>query len=210
MSACAIRTIRSAISSRAIARRNWRKCPISSSSISIPSRCKPTEFRLYSERVIHGEIYKARPEVNAVVPSPRPCGAAVRHFRASEMVPVFHLGAVDRPGAVLGPARRVRRHQHAGDQAGGRRFAGARARAALDGADAPPRRHRRRHSLRELTFRTVFGCDNAKLLSQAMAHGHVDSLSRGRGQADLGAPIAPAVRSVAPGIIGCARSRRPA
>src|ERR1700694_1842413 len=27
---------------------------------------KPTEFRLYSERVIHGEIYKARPEVNAV------------------------------------------------------------------------------------------------------------------------------------------------
>ena len=28
---------------------------------------RPTEFRLYSERVIHGEIYKARPEVNAVV-----------------------------------------------------------------------------------------------------------------------------------------------
>ena len=34
-------------------------------------------------------------------------------------------------------------------------------------------------SLRELTFRTVFGCDNAKLLSQAIAHGHVDSLSPG-------------------------------
>ena len=27
-------------------------------------------------------------------------------------------------------------------------------------------------SLRELTFRTVFGCDNAKLLSQAIAHGN--------------------------------------
>ena len=30
-----------------------------------------------------------------------------------------------------------------------------------------------------MTFRTVFGCDNAKLQSQAMAHGHVDSLSPG-------------------------------
>src|ERR1700742_4365527 len=27
---------------------------------------RPTEFRMYSERVIHGEIYKARPDVNAV------------------------------------------------------------------------------------------------------------------------------------------------
>src|ERR1700676_4730545 len=49
-----------------------------------------------------------------------------------------------------------------------------------------PKRYMRRHgatvaglSLRELTFRTVFGCDNAKLLSQAIAHGHVDSLSPG-------------------------------
>jgi hypothetical protein len=34
-------------------------------------------------------------------------------------------------------------------------------------------------SLRELTFRTVFCSDNCKLLSQAMAMGHVDSLSPG-------------------------------
>jgi hypothetical protein len=34
-------------------------------------------------------------------------------------------------------------------------------------------------SLRNLTFRSVFGSDNCKLLSQAMAHGHVDSLSPG-------------------------------
>src|SRR6185436_20867469 len=27
---------------------------------------QPTDFRLYSERVIHGEIYKTRPDVNAV------------------------------------------------------------------------------------------------------------------------------------------------
>jgi HCOMODA/2-hydroxy-3-carboxy-muconic semialdehyde decarboxylase len=34
-------------------------------------------------------------------------------------------------------------------------------------------------SIRELTFRTLFGSDNCKLLSQAMAMGHVDSLSAG-------------------------------
>ena len=27
---------------------------------------KPTDFRLYSERVIHGEIYKARPDVHEI------------------------------------------------------------------------------------------------------------------------------------------------
>jgi hypothetical protein len=34
-------------------------------------------------------------------------------------------------------------------------------------------------NLRELTFRTVFTCDNARLQSQAMAHGRVDALSAG-------------------------------
>jgi hypothetical protein len=33
--------------------------------------------------------------------------------------------------------------------------------------------------LRELVFRCVFGSDNCKLLAQAMAMGHVDSLSPG-------------------------------
>jgi hypothetical protein len=33
--------------------------------------------------------------------------------------------------------------------------------------------------VRELTFRTVFGCENCALQSQAMAHGHVDHLSPG-------------------------------
>ena len=178
MSACVIRTIRSAISSRAIRRRNWRKSPTSSSSISNSEPVQPTEFRLYSERVIHGEIYKARPEVNAVVPSPRPRGAAIRHF-GPEMVPVFHLAAVighvpfwdqrdefgdtnmlvvkPEEGAslarALGPHWMVLMRRHGATVAG--------------------------TSLRDLTFRTVFGCDNAKLQSQAMAHGHVDLLSPG-------------------------------
>lgn len=47
----------------------------------------------YSERVIHGEIYKARPEVNAVchhhAPAFMPLVAT-----GTDYVPVFHLGAV--------------------------------------------------------------------------------------------------------------------
>jgi hypothetical protein len=51
----------------------------------------PTPVRLYSEMVIHGEIYKARPDVNSVchhhAPSVLPfCATGV------ELVPLFHLG----------------------------------------------------------------------------------------------------------------------
>src|SRR5258708_20997795 len=53
---------------------------------------KPTEFRLYSERVIHGEIYKARPEGNAVC---HHHAHAVMPYTISarEILPVFYLGA---------------------------------------------------------------------------------------------------------------------
>ena len=51
----------------------------------------PTNVRLYSEMVIHGEIYKVRPDVNSVchhhAPSVLPfCATGV------ELVPLFHLG----------------------------------------------------------------------------------------------------------------------
>lgn len=54
---------------------------------------KPTDQRLYAERVIHGEIYKARPDVMAVVHHHAP---AVMPFCISgaELKPVMHLGAV--------------------------------------------------------------------------------------------------------------------
>ena len=61
---------------------------------------------------------------------------------------------------------------------GGRRFAGARARAALDGADAPPRRHRRRQtSLEKLTFRTIYTARNAAMQIQAHTLGFVSPLN---------------------------------
>ena len=139
---------------------------------------RPTEFRLYSERVIHGEIYKARPEVNAVC---HHHSHAVLPFCISgrALVPVFHLPAVigqvpfwdqrdefgdtdmlvvkPEEGAslarALGPNWMVLMRRHGATVAG--------------------------TSLRELTFRTVFGCENAALQSQAMVHGHVDQLSPG-------------------------------
>jgi len=139
---------------------------------------KPTEFRLYSERVIHGEIYKVRPEINAVC---HHHAHAVLPYAISgtDLLPVFHLGAVighvpfwdqrdefgdtnmlvikPEEGAslarALGPHWMVLMRRHGATVAG--------------------------TSLRELTFRTVFGCDNARLQSQAIAHGHVDSLSAG-------------------------------
>lgn len=54
---------------------------------------KKTDQRLYAERVIHGEIYKARPDVMAVVHHHAP---AVMPFCISgeELRPVMHLGAV--------------------------------------------------------------------------------------------------------------------
>ena len=51
----------------------------------------PTSVRLYSEMVIHGEIYKARPDVSSVC---HHHAMAVLPFCATgvELVPLFHLG----------------------------------------------------------------------------------------------------------------------
>jgi ribulose-5-phosphate 4-epimerase/fuculose-1-phosphate aldolase len=139
---------------------------------------RPTEFHMYSERVIHGEIYKTRPDVHAVC---HHHSHAVLPFCISgqKLVPVFHLPAVighvpfwdqrdefgdtnmlvakPEEGAslarALGPSWMVLMRRHGATVAG--------------------------TSLRELTFRTVYGCENAALQSAAMAHGHVDSLSPG-------------------------------
>jgi len=54
---------------------------------------KPTKDRLYAERVIHGEIYKVRPDVMAVVHHHAP---AIMPFVIAgvDLLPVMHLGAV--------------------------------------------------------------------------------------------------------------------
>lgn len=140
---------------------------------------RPTQFRMYSERVIHGEIYKARPDVNAVC---HHHSHAVLPFCISgrELVPVFHLPAVlgqhvpfwdqrddfgDTTMLVVKPEEGA-----------------SLARALGENWWVLMRRHGATvagRSIRELTFRTVYGCENAALQSQAMAHGHVDHLSPG-------------------------------
>ena len=139
---------------------------------------RPTEFRLYSEKVIHGEIYKARPDVHAVV---HHHAHAVLPYAISgqEIVPVFHLGA------VMGKVQFWDQRDEFGDT--NMLVVKPEEGASLARALGP---HwtvlMRRHgatvagtNLRELTFRTVFTCDNARLQSQAMAHGRVDALSPG-------------------------------
>ena len=53
---------------------------------------KPSDVRLYGERVIHGGIYQARPDVNAVC---HHHASSILPFCISgmELKPVFHLGA---------------------------------------------------------------------------------------------------------------------
>src|SRR5499433_3824086 len=57
---------------------------------------KAPDVRLYGERVIHGEIYKARPDVMAVCHHHAP--AVMPYCVAGEpIVPIYHLGAVMGP-----------------------------------------------------------------------------------------------------------------
>jgi HCOMODA/2-hydroxy-3-carboxy-muconic semialdehyde decarboxylase len=139
---------------------------------------KPTDFRLYSERVIHGEIYKARPDVHAVC---HHHAHTILPFAISgrEIVPVFHLAA------VIGKVPFWDQRDEFGDT--NMLVIKPEEGASLARALGPNwmvlmRRHGATvtgTSLRNLTFRSVFGADNCKLLSQAIAHGHVDSLSPG-------------------------------
>jgi HCOMODA/2-hydroxy-3-carboxy-muconic semialdehyde decarboxylase len=140
---------------------------------------RPTDLRLYSERVIHGEIYKARPEVNAVCHH-HAHSVLPYCISGEKIVPVFHLGAamgqevpfwdqreefgdtnmlVIKPeeGAslarALGPHWMVLMRRHGATVAG--------------------------TTLRELVFRTVFICHNAELQTRARIHGRIGPLSAG-------------------------------
>jgi ribulose-5-phosphate 4-epimerase/fuculose-1-phosphate aldolase len=139
----------------------------------------PTNVRLYSEMVIHGEIYKVRPDVNSVchhhAPSVLPfCATGV------ELVPLFHLGGtlgakvpfwdsrdefgdtnllVSTPeqGAsharALGPYYMLLLRRHGASLAG--------------------------KSLRECVFRSIYTTRNAELQLRAMAIGAPGPLSPG-------------------------------
>src|SRR4051812_5341035 len=140
---------------------------------------KPAKQNLFAERVIHGEIYKARPDVMAVC---HHHAAAVLPFCIAgvPIVPVFHLGAavgedipfwdqqdefgdtnllVRKPEEGASLARALGKHPavlmtHHG--------------ATVVGAD-----------VRELVSRSIFICQNAQFQLQAHLLGKVVPLSRG-------------------------------
>ena len=128
----------------------------------------PPKDRPYAERVIHGEIFKARPDVNAVCHHHAP---SIMPFAISgtPLVPVFHLGAAMGPSAPFWDSR---------DEFGDTNLLvvkpeeGASLARALGKANIVVMR---RHgatvvggALRELVFRTLYSAKNAE--HQLTAH----------------------------------------
>lgn len=138
---------------------------------------KPPTARIYSERVIHGEIYKARPEVNAVCHHHAP---SILPFCISgaELKPVFHLG-----GTMSGPAP----FWDSRDEFGNTSLLVVKAEegASLARTLGPHwmvlmRRHGATvmgRTLEELSFRTIYTARNAALQMAAQALGHVSPLN---------------------------------
>jgi HCOMODA/2-hydroxy-3-carboxy-muconic semialdehyde decarboxylase len=139
----------------------------------------PTDARLFSELVIHGCIYQARPDVQSVC---HHHAVSVLPYCISgvELVPVMHLGASlggkvpfwdsrdefgDTPLVVTTPeqgrshARALGNHWMVLLRRHGATLAG--------------------RSIRECVFRSIYTCRNAELQSRAMAMGSISTLSPG-------------------------------
>jgi len=142
----------------------------------------------YSERVIHGEIYKARPDVMSVCHHHAPAFMPLI-ATGTDYVPVFHLGAV---GGIRPPF--WDQHDEFGDtnmlvikpEEGA-----SLARALGDYPMVLMRRHGVTAvgvSVKDCAFRCIYSTRNAEYQSQALAvGGAVASLSRG--EAELAAKI---------------------
>jgi ribulose-5-phosphate 4-epimerase/fuculose-1-phosphate aldolase len=140
---------------------------------------KPTNEKLYAERVIHGEIYKARPDVMAVVHHHAP---AMMPFCITgiPLVPVFHLGATAGAGVPFWD-----QHDEFGDTnllvvkpEEGASLARALGSSNLvlmnrHGATAVA------GDVQALVFRAIYSCRNAEFQFAAQALGPVIPLHRG-------------------------------
>lgn len=143
------------------------------------TRVSPGDEDIYSERVIHGAIFAARPDVNAIVH----CHAeAILPYCVAErpLVPVTHLGAVLGNEIPLWDSR---------DDFGDTNLlvASAEEGASLAAALGPHAAVLMRHhgatvvaeSVRAMVFRAVYMAQNARVLSAAEALGPVDPLTPG-------------------------------
>ena len=140
---------------------------------------RETDVRLYGERVIHGEIYRARPDVNAVCHHHAP---PIMPFciTGSDLKPVNHLGATMGPKVPFWDSR---------DEFGDTNLIVAKPEegASLARALGPywlvlMRRHGATVAgitLHELVFRTIYTARNAAQQIQAHGLGSVAPLSAG-------------------------------
>ena len=138
---------------------------------------KPTDVRLYGERVIHGGIYQARPEVNAVCHHHAP---SILPFCISgtELKPVYHLGATLGEKVPFWDSR---------DEFGDTTLIVAKPEEGASLARALGSNWiilMRRHgatvagtTLEELTFRTIYTARNAALQILAHTLGYVSPLT---------------------------------
>ena len=142
----------------------------------------PPKERPYSERVIHGEIFKARPDVHAVCHHHAP---SIMPFAISGMplLPVFHLGASMGASAPVWDSR---------DEFGDTNLlvvkpeeGASLARALGDASIVVMRRHGATvvgGGLRELVVRTIYSAKNAEHQLAAHMLGHVSPLTDGEAQ----------------------------
>ena len=138
---------------------------------------RPTDVRLYGERVIHGGIYQARPDVNAVC---HHHALSILPFCISgmDLKPVYHLGATLGEKVPFWDSR---------DDFGDTNLIVAKleegaslARALGENWIVLMRRHGATVagvSLEELTFRTIYTARNAALQIQAHTLGLVSPLN---------------------------------
>ena len=151
----------------------------------------PPKERPYSERVIHGEIFKARSDVNVVCHHHAP---SIMPFAISgvPLVPVFHLGASMGPSAPVWDSR---------DEFGDTNLlvvkpeeGASLARALGNHAIVVMRRHGATvvgGELRELVFRVIYSAKNAEHQLAAHMLGHVSPLTDGEAEMAAGLNLAP-------------------
>jgi ribulose-5-phosphate 4-epimerase/fuculose-1-phosphate aldolase len=143
---------------------------------------EPTSARLFSELVIHGCIYQARPDVHSVC---HHHAVSVLPYCISgvELVPVMHLGAALGPKVPFWDSR---------DEFGDTGLVVTRTEEGRSLAKALGeywmvllRRHGATlaaRSLRECVFRSIYTCRNAELQSRALAMGSISTLSTGEAE----------------------------
>ena len=145
--------------------------------------------KLYLERFIHSEIYRARPDVMAVVHHHSPAVLPFTIARGATLRPVCHMcGFLSGPGGATPPLFEI--SEHAGD-ASDLLIRSRELGAALASSLGPARIVLMRghgctivaESVKLAVYRSVYAEVNAKLLLQALALGEVRGLTPGEAEA---------------------------